>query len=79
MLQLLGGRDASEGEASVRYERHCPDRTLLYQLVEEYYPTFKAQWAAEGKELPDYVQREFEDYLRCGRLEEYKPDKSPFF
>jgi len=23
----------------------------------------------EGRVLPDYVQREFEDYLKCGRLE----------
>jgi len=25
--------------------------------------------AEQGRELPRYVQREFEDYLRCGRLE----------
>ena len=24
---------------------------------------------AEGSELPGYVQREFEDYLKCGRLD----------
>ena len=24
--------------------------------------------AAEGTELPGYVEREFEDYLRCGRV-----------
>jgi hypothetical protein len=24
----------------------------------------------EGKVLPDYVQREFEAYLKCGRLEQ---------
>jgi hypothetical protein len=28
-----------------------------------------AQLAAQGTELPEYVQREFEDYLKCGRLE----------
>jgi hypothetical protein len=69
MLQLSAGREASQGEGSVRYERHCPERTLLYQLIEEYYPVFEAQWAAEGKALPGYVQREFEDYLKCGCLE----------
>ena len=26
------------------------------------------QWQA-GTELPEYVRREFEDYLKCGRLE----------
>jgi len=30
---------------------------------------YEAQWAAEGKVLPDYVQREFEDYLKCSRVE----------
>ena len=49
--------------------RHRPERTLLYQLVEEYYPAFKAHLAAQGAALPGYVEQEFEDYLQCGRLE----------
>ena len=53
----------------VHYERHRPERTLLYQLVEEYYPTFKAHLDAQGTALPHYVEQEFEDYLKCGRLE----------
>ena len=69
MLQKPAGREASQGDGSVRYERHRPERTLLYQLVEAHYPAFEAQWVAEGKVLPDYVRREFEDYLQCGRLE----------
>jgi hypothetical protein len=48
MLQLLVGREASPGEWAPQYERHRPERTLLYQLVEEHYPAFEAQWAAEG-------------------------------
>ena len=28
-----------------------------------------ALMAEQGRELPDYVHREFEDYLKCGRLE----------
>ena len=28
-----------------------------------------AALAAEGREVPGYVAREFEEYLRCGRLE----------
>ena len=69
MLQLLLGREASPAAGAFRYERHRPERTLLYQLVEQYYPVFEAKWDAEGKVLPDYVRREFEDYLKCGRLE----------
>ena len=55
MLPMPAGREASQDGGSVEYERHRPERTLLYQLVEEYYPAFEAQWAAEGKMLPDYV------------------------
>jgi len=69
MLQLPAGREASRVEHVPRYERHRPEQTLLYQLVEEYYPAFEAQWAAEGRVLPYYVHQEFDEYLKCGRLE----------
>ena len=69
MLQLPAGREASRGERVPRYERHRPEQTLLYQLVEEYYPAFEAQWAAEGRVLPYYVRQEYDEYLKCGRLE----------
>ena len=49
--------------------RHRPEKTLLYQLVSKHYPVFRQQLAEEGRILPGYVQREFEDYLKCGRLE----------
>jgi ribosomal protein S27E len=49
--------------------RHRPERTLLYQLIEEHCPTFKAHMAAQGAGLPGYVRQEFEEYLKCGRLE----------
>ena len=51
------------------YKRHRPETTLLYQLVELYYPDFIANLAEQGKYLPTYVEREFDDFLRCGRLE----------
>ncbi len=63
------GRDASTGDGAPVYARHRPERTLLYQLVQEYYPAFKAHLAAQGTALPGYVQQEFEGYLECGRLE----------
>lgn len=49
--------------------RHCSERTLLYQLIEDYYRQFEAQCAFEGRILPDYVRQEFSDYLKGGRLE----------
>lgn len=42
---------------------------LLYRIVEDNYPAFVAQMAREGRPLPYYVQREFDEFLCCGRLE----------
>ena len=69
MLPLPAGREASADVAACVYVRHRPERSLLYQIVEEYYPAFVSHLAAQGTVLPGYVQREFEDYLKCGRLE----------
>jgi len=69
MLALLAGREARSGAGGFVSERHRPERTLLYKLVEEYYPALKAHLASEGRDLPAYVEREFEEYLKCGRLE----------
>ncbi|WP_206020127.1 transposase [Pseudomaricurvus alkylphenolicus] len=52
-----------------QYERHRPESTLLYRLIEENYPTFLDHLASMGRTLPAYVRAEFEDYLECGRLE----------
>lgn len=54
---------------SAGYLRHRPEQTLLYQLVERYYPEFARLVALRGTPLPAHVAREFEDYLKCGRLE----------
>ena len=70
MLPLPTGREASAGVGASHYARHRPERTLLYQIVQEYYPAFVSMLAAQGTVLPDYVQQEFADYLNCGRLEQ---------
>jgi ribosomal protein S27E len=51
------------------YVRHRPETTLLYQIIQEYWPEFQAELASHGKYLPAYVTKEFEEYLKCGRLE----------
>ncbi len=63
------GKDARPAGSAVRYERHRPETTLLYPLVEAHYPILAAQLASQGTPRPEYIQREFTDYLRCGRLE----------
>ena len=52
------------------YARHRPETTLLSQLVEQHYPVFRELRAEAGRPLPDYVEAEFDAYLKCGRLEE---------
>jgi len=61
--------DATGIKNQWHYERHRPEQSLLYQTVERVYPDFLEQLAGQGKSIPRYVQREFEDYLKCGRLE----------
>ena len=63
---LSPGKDAF---GHTTYERHQPEQTLLYQLVEAHYPALVDQLAQQGKSLPVHVHQEFEAYLKCGRLE----------
>jgi Transposase zinc-binding domain len=59
----------SESTGGSHYSRHRPESTLLYQIIERHYPQFLASLGAFGGSLPRHVQREFEDYLKCGRLQ----------
>ena len=63
---LSPGKDAL-GHAT--YERHRPEQTLLYPLIEKNYPALIEQLGAQGKSLPLHVRQEFEAYIKCGRLE----------
>ena len=69
MSTVVTARNASADPGAFHYQRHRPEKTLLYQLVSRHYPVFRQKLAEDGRILPDYVQREFEDYLKCGRLE----------
>ncbi|MEM9384270.1 MAG: transposase zinc-binding domain-containing protein, partial [Pseudomonadota bacterium] len=42
---------------------------MLYQVVSRHYREFAALMEAEDRPLPGFVCREFEAYLKCGRLE----------
>lgn len=57
------------GLGGPKYQRHQPEKPLLYQIIAQYYPVFKETLEAQGRSLPNYVQREFEEFLTCGRLE----------
>ncbi|MBT7047421.1 MAG: IS91 family transposase [Gammaproteobacteria bacterium] len=51
------------------HERHRPEKTRLYRIIDRYYPEFRAYMAEQGRSLPYHVQKEFDQYLKCGRLE----------
>jgi hypothetical protein len=57
---LAQGRD---GLGRTAYERHQPEQTLLYQLVEAHYPALVDQLAQQGKFLPDHVHRAISTHL----------------
>ncbi len=50
------------------HERHRPEKTLLYRIIDRYYPEFLDYMAEQGRSLPLHVQKEFDEYLKCGRL-----------
>jgi hypothetical protein len=68
MSTIGEARNACAGSGAFLYQHHRPEKTLFYQLVYTHYPVFRQQLAEEGRILPGYVQREFEDYLKGGRL-----------
>ena len=55
MEPLPAGREASSGRCAPPYVRHRPERTLLYQIVAEYYRAFKAHLAAQGADCAGLV------------------------
>ena len=51
------------------YQRHEPEKTTLYKLIQANWLTFQQQVEQDlGYPLPDFVVKEFEEYLRCGIL-----------
>jgi hypothetical protein len=51
------------------YQRHRPEETVLYKIVQENLENFLLLVQEEtGHPLPDFVQKEFREYLRCGIL-----------
>ncbi len=56
---------------SPRYQRHEPEKTVLYKVVSNNWNTFlaDAERDTEGYGLPKYIKKEFEAYLQCGILQ----------
>ena len=55
--------------SAVPYQRHQPEKTLLYKLIQENLLHFYHQVEKEQeKELPYFVKKEFDEFLKCGLL-----------
>ena len=55
--------------APVHYERHRPEQSTLYRLVQQHAADFIAHTeASTGGELPRFVKDEFDAFLECGIL-----------
>ena len=64
--QPFAGQRAPDG-APVHYERHRPEQTTLYRLVQEHATTFIAQAKdAAGADLPQFVKAEPAHKQSCG-------------
>ena len=51
------------------YSRHKPEETVLYKIVQGNWLKLQNQVIRDtGYPLPDFVIKEFEEYLRCGLL-----------
>ncbi len=66
----VGGGCPANSAPGVK-ERHRPERTTLYQIVQQHLETYlalaeEADW--DGWQVPVYVEKAFRRYLECGIL-----------
>src|SRR4051812_46047908 len=56
--------------ASAEYRPRTPEREVLHALVRDHLETFLARPVdrRDGERLPDFVEREFREFLTCGSL-----------
>lgn len=69
-MQAIGRQPqrAPDG-APVHYERHRPEQTTPYRLLQQHAATFFAQAKdPAGADLPQFVKHEFDVFLECGIL-----------
>ena len=69
-MQALGRQPhRAPAGAPVQYERHRPEQTAMYRLVQQHAQTFFAQTEeATGASLPLFFKDEFDAFLGCGIL-----------
>ena len=53
---------------SSSYRRRQPERTPLYQAINQHLSGLAQRLHHEGKTLPNFVHRTFASYINCGQL-----------
>ena len=69
-MQAIGQQPqrAPDG-APVHYERHGPEQTTVYRMVQQHAATFFAQAEdVAGADLPQFVKVKFDAFVECGIL-----------
>ena len=65
--QPRSSADRAPGSAPIHYERHRPESTTLYRLVQQHAASFIGHTeASTGAELPRFITDEFDAFLECG-------------
>ena len=67
---VVGARVASPGAGGFVYSRREPEKTALFQVIQQHLLTFEQQWTdkSDGHTLPSFVTDELHDFLGCGIL-----------
>ena len=52
--------------SSATYQRRQPEQSLIYRIVQEYWPIFVREQKRVGKTLPLFIQDEFAKFFSCG-------------
>src|SRR5258708_7630603 len=65
---VLSAWEMTCAASNFQYKARAPENSLLYETVRDYFPAFMELCSQDGKGLPAYIVREFEDFLRCGQL-----------
>lgn len=50
------------------FARRRPEETILFKVIHENWLSFTQAREREGRSIPQYVAREFEEFLQCGQL-----------
>ena len=74
ITQGHGLKERKSGSSAAVYKQRSPNGTVLYEVVKDHLPSFMERLNQDfdqgsSQRLPDHVESEFDEYLKCGLLE----------